>query len=83
MRGENIAASFRTKIQNKLDEESNKIEEELAKQQVKQAVKDELATKLLIKDQTDPVRVSVNDSVRDYEAVPLLQGDYDEEVRQS
>jgi len=83
VRGENIAASFRTKIQNKLDEESNKIEEELAKQQVKQAVKDELATKLLIKDQTDPVRVSVNDSVRDYEAVPLLQGDYDEEVRQS
>lgn len=53
----------------------------MAKQQVKQAVKDELASKLLIKDQTDPIRVSVNDSVRDYEATPLLQGDYDEEVR--
>lgn len=83
VRGENIAASFRTKIQNKLDEENKRIEGELVKQQVKQAVKDELASKLLIKDQTDPIRVSVNDSVRNYEATPLLQGDYDEEVRQS
>ena len=81
MRGENIAASFRTKIQNKLDEENKRVEEELVKQQVKQAVKDELASKLLIKDQTDPIHVSVNDSMRDYEATPLLQGDYDEEIR--
>ena len=49
VRGENIAASFRTKIQNKLNEENKRIETDLEEQRVNQAMKSALASKLLIK----------------------------------
>jgi hypothetical protein len=45
--GEQIAASFRTMIKVKQEEENAKIEADLEEQRVKQAVKDDLAKKLI------------------------------------
>lgn len=71
-----IAASFRNMVKVKQDEENKKMEQELEEQRVKQAVKDQIQRKLTIP------RTSVNESSH-YDATPLLQGDHDEETRQS
>lgn len=81
--GEMVAASFRNLIKTKVDDENQRIEQELEEQRVKQAVKDQIAKKLSIKNGDDGSRVSINESGRDFDNQPLLSGDADEEIRQS
>ena len=62
-----------------MDEQKNQMEKDLEEQRVKQAVKDDLASKLI---RTPETSNSINESsVAD--TTPLLTGDHDEETRQS
>lgn len=74
VRGELMAATFRKKIKDKQDEENAKLEAELEAVRMKQALKDNLAKKM--------IKTSLNDDMEDA-TESLLGADADEELRMS